>query len=196
MHYKIGTNGVRWGMRGGSGGYCGPALSGAQGRHKAGAYGELMGLAGRGLAGHFRIGTRHQYRHQVDKACCRRGGVAGAEPPHKGGPNRPDRTTAVVSGQWSVATLPCIGVDRGLAMVSLLPKVCESSPSFWDVPLSRGASQFWGGNSLAGNQCQRWLEWLTVFGRDAVQAPDLAERWSPSVGEGARAGTGPAPTGI
>ena len=26
------------------------------------------------------------------------GGVAGAEPPHKGGPNRPDRTTAVVSG--------------------------------------------------------------------------------------------------
>ena len=30
------------------------------------------------------------------------GGVAGAEPPHKGGPNRPDRPTAVVSGQWSV----------------------------------------------------------------------------------------------
>ena len=28
----------------------------------------------------------------------RRGGVAGAEPPHKGGPNRPDRPTAVVSG--------------------------------------------------------------------------------------------------
>ena len=28
---------------------------------------------------------------------CRRGGVAGAEPPHKGGPNRPDRPTAVVS---------------------------------------------------------------------------------------------------
>ena len=26
------------------------------------------------------------------------GGVAGAEPPHKGGPNRPDRTTAVASG--------------------------------------------------------------------------------------------------
>ena len=30
------------------------------------------------------------------------GGVAGAEPPHKGGPNRPDRTTAVVSSQRSV----------------------------------------------------------------------------------------------
>ena len=33
-----------------------------------------------------------------------RGGVAGAEPPHKGGPNRPDRTTAVISGQWSVVS--------------------------------------------------------------------------------------------
>ena len=30
-------------------------------------------------------------RHTVGEACCRRGGVAGAEPPHKGGPNRPDR---------------------------------------------------------------------------------------------------------
>ena len=27
----------------------------------------------------------------MGEACCRRGGVAGAEPPHKGGPNRPDR---------------------------------------------------------------------------------------------------------
>ncbi|MCY3899331.1 MAG: hypothetical protein OXF86_12195, partial [Caldilineaceae bacterium] len=36
--------------------------------------------------------------------CCRRGGVAGAEPPHKGGPTRPDRRElqwSVVSGQWS-----------------------------------------------------------------------------------------------
>ena len=32
------------------------------------------------------------------------GGVAGAKPPHKGGPNRPDRTSAVVSGQWSVVS--------------------------------------------------------------------------------------------
>ena len=32
------------------------------------------------------------------------GGVAGAEPPHKGGPNRPNRTTAVVSGQWLVVS--------------------------------------------------------------------------------------------
>ena len=39
---------------------------------------------------------------------CRRGGVAGAEPPHKGGPNRPDRPElqwSVVSGQWSEEAL-------------------------------------------------------------------------------------------
>ena len=36
----------------------------------------------------------------------------------------------------------------------------------------RGASQIWGGNSLAGNQCQRWLALFTVFGRDAVQAEE------------------------
>ena len=58
---------------------------GCEGRHKAGTRGDLMGLAGRGLAGHFRLGSRHQCRHPVDEACRRRGGVAGAEPPHKGG---------------------------------------------------------------------------------------------------------------
>ena len=62
-----------------------------------------MGLAGRGLGKLLRLETCYRYRHQVDEACCRRGGVAGAEPPHKGGPNRPDRPTAVVSGQWLVA---------------------------------------------------------------------------------------------
>ena len=31
---------------------------GCEGRHKAGTYRELMGLAGRGLAGHVRLGTR------------------------------------------------------------------------------------------------------------------------------------------
>ena len=64
---------------------------GCEGRHMAGTYGDLIGLAGRGLAGHFRLGTCNEYRHPVDDRCCRRGGVAGAEPPHKGGPNRPDR---------------------------------------------------------------------------------------------------------
>ena len=70
---------------------------GCEGGHMAGTYRDLMGLAGGGGARHLRLGTCHQYRHLVDEACCRTGGVAGAEPPHKGGPNRPDRTTAVVS---------------------------------------------------------------------------------------------------
>ena len=62
--------------------------------------------------------------------------------------------------------------------------------------LAWGATQFWCGNCPAGNQCQRWLALFTVFWRDTVQAPGLAVRWSPSVGEGARAGTWPALTGI
>ena len=85
-----------------------------EGRHKAGTYGGVLGVGGgvavaargraqdrhvrgsdgtggRGLAGHLRLGTCYEYRRPVEQACCRRGGVAGAEPPHKGGPNRPDR---------------------------------------------------------------------------------------------------------
>ncbi|MCZ0938990.1 MAG: hypothetical protein OXJ55_10160, partial [Caldilineaceae bacterium] len=50
--------------------YGGAHQLGALGRRKAGIYGELMGLAGRGLARHVRLGTRHQYRHPVDEACC------------------------------------------------------------------------------------------------------------------------------
>ena len=64
---------------------------GCEGRHRAGTGGDLLGLAGPGLAGHLRLGTCYEYRHEVGEGCCRRGGVAGAEPPHKGGPNRPDR---------------------------------------------------------------------------------------------------------
>ena len=70
----------------------------AGGGGKGGACGDLTGRAGRGLAESFRLGTcwiagAWAARHVVG------GGVAGAEPPHKGGPTRPDRTTAVVSGQ-------------------------------------------------------------------------------------------------
>ena len=72
---------------------------GCEGRHGAGSYGDLMGLARRGLAKHLRVGTRpnvdtRSTRHVVG------GGVAGAEPPHKGGPNRPDRPEL----QWSVVS--------------------------------------------------------------------------------------------
>ena len=112
------------------------SCGGCEGRHKAGTYGDLMALAGRGLAGHFRLGTCHQYRHPVDQACCRRGGVAGAEPPHKGGPNRPDRPELqwlVVSGQrrrlfWGK-------LDWELTMACVPPEVYESSPPFWDAPI-------------------------------------------------------------
>ena len=62
-----------------------------EGRHKAGTYRELTGLKERSVVNPTRAGTRPESRHQVGEACCRRGGVAGAEPPHKGGPNRPDR---------------------------------------------------------------------------------------------------------
>ena len=62
-----------------------------EGRHKASPYRELTGLKERSVANPSRAGTRPEYRHQVGEACCRRGGVAGAEPPPKGGPNRPDR---------------------------------------------------------------------------------------------------------
>ena len=33
-----------------------------------------------------------------------------------------------------------------------------------------GISTIWGGNSLAGNQCQRWLELLTGSWKDTGQA--------------------------
>ena len=62
-----------------------------EGRHKAGTYRELTGLKERSGANPSRAGARLDCGHQVGEACCRRGGVAGAEPPHKGGPNRPDR---------------------------------------------------------------------------------------------------------
>ena len=66
---------------------------------------------------------------------CRRGGVAGAEPPHKGGPNRPDRPEKqwlVVSGQRRRLTY--FRVESGLDIVSLLQEVQESSPQYWDAP--------------------------------------------------------------
>ncbi len=68
-----------------------------EGRHKACPYSNSRGLEGPGAKKLGRLGTCYEYRHQVDEACCRRGGVAGAEPPHKGGPNRPDRPEQ----QWS-----------------------------------------------------------------------------------------------
>ena len=84
----------------------------AQGRHLRRSEGTGWTWSGQTLsAGHL-----FEYGHLVGEACCRRGGVAGAEPPHKGGPNRPDRPElqwSVVSGQWLVAALPLPGIGRG-----------------------------------------------------------------------------------
>ena len=110
-----------------------------EGRHEAGPYGEYIGLGGRGLGKLVRLGTCYEYRHQVGEACCRRGGVAGAEPPHKGGPNRPDRPElqwSVISGQRRHFTY--LWVDRGLDMAPLLPEEWESSGLFWDAPFGMG----------------------------------------------------------
>ena len=73
-------------------------------------------------------------RRMVDEACCRRGGVAGAEPPHKGGPNRPDRPElqwSVVSGRWSETRFVCRKLEPGLTVAWLHPVAYESSAPFW-----------------------------------------------------------------
>ena len=64
------------------------------------------------------------------------GGVAGAEPPHKGGPNRPDRPNC--SGQWLVVSgqrrrFSYFRVESGLDPAPLLPEGQESSPPYWDA---------------------------------------------------------------
>ena len=78
-------------------------------------------LPRRGMGGKpGRSGSSRSYCHTLDAAGGFRGGVAGAEPPHKGGPNRPDRTTAVVGGQWLVkAAIEEGQVRRGVEITSL-----------------------------------------------------------------------------
>ena len=51
-----------------------------------------------------------------------------------------------------------------------------------------GPSQIWGGNSLAGNSCQRWLKLAAGLWKDVVQEEGPAARQGLSVG-GYRAGT-------
>ena len=74
---------------------------GCEGRHKAGSCGDLMGLAGLGLARHLRLGTCYEYRHQVGKACCWPGALRGRSPRTREGRIGPTAQTAVVSSQWS-----------------------------------------------------------------------------------------------
>ena len=71
------------------------------------------------------------------------GGVAGAEPPHKGGPNRPDRPTAVVSDQWSVISGQlsvdgCQGAGGWMRRVGILGEVILRRLIRWGTSCARG----------------------------------------------------------
>ncbi|MCY3899541.1 MAG: hypothetical protein OXF86_13275, partial [Caldilineaceae bacterium] len=57
-----------------------PLDLGGQSWHKGYPYRDLTGLKERSVATPPRAGTLPEYGHQVGEACCRRGGVAGAEP--------------------------------------------------------------------------------------------------------------------
>ena len=114
-----------------------------KGRHKACPYRELTGLKERSVTSPSWAGTCYEWRHQVGEACCRRGGVAGAEPPHKGGPNRPDRPDLqwfVVSGQRR--RVSCLRTLDERDMTLLRPEVWESSPPFWDAPVGRTIDRY------------------------------------------------------
>ena len=142
--------------------WCGISLAAfgkTQGRHQAGHYRGFRQLEGmrrqaqgrhpRGFdgTGATRFGETLSNRHMSPMStpgrrgmAWFRGGVAGAPPPHKGGPTRPDRPNC--SGQWLVVScqrlrLVCLRVDRGLTMVCLLPELYESSPPFWDAPAQK-----------------------------------------------------------
>ena len=56
-------------------------------------WGGALGRSSRGL---------HQILHSAVAWC--QGGVAGGVPPHKGGPERPDRPTTAASGRWQVVS--------------------------------------------------------------------------------------------
>ncbi len=80
------------------GGWEGAGVVRRKGRHKACPYGDLVGLVGVVWRNSFDWVHVTNVDTRFGEACCRRGGVAGAEPPHKGGPNRPDRPELQGSG--------------------------------------------------------------------------------------------------
>ena len=77
-----------------------------------------MGLAGRGLAGHLRLGTCHQYRHPVDEAVG--GALRGRSPRTREGRLGP--TAQKCSGQWS-ETGQLLRVEREIDAASVLSEV-------------------------------------------------------------------------
>ena len=100
-----------------SGGKMRATLKACEGRHKAGADGELKGTADRGLAKLGRTGTCRQSRHQVDEACCWGGALRGRSPRTREGRIGPTAQLqwSVVSGQWIVVRE---GVFLALALVA------------------------------------------------------------------------------
>ncbi|MCY3992721.1 MAG: hypothetical protein OXF50_15970, partial [Caldilineaceae bacterium] len=60
-------------------------------------------------------------------------GVAGAEPPHKGGRLRPTAPKEREERRENRRFLYFRG-DRGMAMIWLLAEVWENSYPFWDTP--------------------------------------------------------------
>ena len=65
--------------------------------------------------------ARVQYRHQVRRGMLLAGGVAGAEPPHKGGPNRPDRPNARREWRGERREKTCARLTRGRELTVAVP---------------------------------------------------------------------------
>jgi len=90
-----------WGTRAGTRPAPTGAFEGGRGRRQAQGL-RLLGFDGTGgawVGGVLSVGHVSNIGTRSGEACCRRGGVAGAEPPHKGGPNRPDRPKARREGR-------------------------------------------------------------------------------------------------
>ncbi len=82
-----------------------------------------MGLAGRGLARHGRLGTCYEYRHPVDEARQGLGGaLRGRGPPPKEGPQGP--TAHNGGGQWS---------EKGLTLTRSLSRDGWGSAATWGM---------------------------------------------------------------
>ena len=87
------------------------ARVGGEGGGRACACGDLVGLGGVWVGGVRSVGHLANIGTRSVRDIVGGGGVAGAEPPHKGGPNRPDRTEGqflvlsfefLVVGDWAV----------------------------------------------------------------------------------------------
>ena len=92
-----------------------------------------------GWGKHGRRGTPTSYYPHTGCGARFRGGVAGAEPPHKGGPNRPDRPEN--RGERKLRSLrPALGTEEGLVVAEIPEWIC---PDFVGRKYSRahGASR-------------------------------------------------------